>query len=271
MNAFALLLSTLIGVFITPDGIVVGADTAITSRAGQSMREKYCVTGPRAVSTLQGVYQLTDTETKATVALYEYFREFCAEIDRTQLPSTLRGQAAYIAEALRTELEDFLEDIPAVEVVRQYASNPVVARITVSGYDEAGPASVVVGIGIATDRSRNRWETQVRYLANLTFKDCGARFHGQEVVVQSLRSSRDWRVPKAERLKPDVEKLSDLIGGSCSDASIKFAPQLFAEAARLTVAYGKGFGIQPGVVNLPLDIIIIPKDGAIEVSRLNTW
>jgi hypothetical protein len=46
---------------------------------------------------------------------------------------------------------------------------------------------------------------------------------------------------------------------------------LFAEAARLTVAYGKGFGIQPGIVNLPLDIIVIPKNGTLDVSRLNTW
>ena len=267
----SLLFATLIGVFITPDGIVVGADTAISSRSGQSMRQKYCVTGPRAVSTLQGVYELTDRETNATVALYDHFREFCGKIDRTQLPPTLRGQAQFIAEALRTALDTFLEDVPAAEVVRQYASNPVVARISVSGYDEHGAGSVVVGLGIATDRATNRWETQIRNISNLTFQECGARFHGQEVVVLSLRSSRDLRVPKIERQKPDVEKLRSLVGGSCSDVSVRFAPRLFAEAARLTVAYGKGFGIQPGVVNLPLDIIVIPKDGTLDVSRLNTW
>ena len=115
----SLLFATLIGIFITPDGIVVGADTAISSRAGQSSRAKYCVTGPRSVSTLQGVYELTDTETRATVALYDRFREFCAEIDRTQLPPMLRDKAEYIDEALRAALERFLTDVPAVEVVRQ--------------------------------------------------------------------------------------------------------------------------------------------------------
>lgn len=270
MNALALIFSTLIGVFITPDGIVVGADTALTSRAGHSMREKYCVTGPRTVSTLQGVYQLTDTETKETVALYDFFRDFCAEIDRTRLPPTLQDQARFIAEAMRQALDKFLAEIPAIDIVRQYGSNPVVARVAVSGYDDRGPGSAVVGLAIATDRPTNRWETQVRDLSKLTFRDCGARFHGQEVVVLSLRSSRDLRVPKAERLKPDVEMLSDLIDGSCS-GSVKIAPRLFAEAARLTVAYGKGFGIQPGVVNLPLDVILIPKNGTVEISRLNTW
>ena len=38
------------------------------------------MTGPRTVATLQGVYELTDTETQATVALYDRFREFCAEV-----------------------------------------------------------------------------------------------------------------------------------------------------------------------------------------------
>ena len=271
MGSFALLFATLIGVFITPDGVVVGADTAISSRAGNSMRQKYCVTGPRVVSTLQGVYELTDTETKATVALYDHFREWCGKIDKTQLPATLRGQAQFIAEALNTALDTFLEDVPAVEVIRQYATSPVVARIAVSGYDEHGPGSVVVGLGIATDRATNRWETQIRPISSLTFEECGVRFHGQEVVILSLRSSHDLRVPKPERQKPEVQKLKSLVGGSCSDASIRFAPQLFAEAARLTVAYGKGFGIQPGVVNLPLDVIVIPKNGTIDVSRLNTW
>lgn len=271
MGSVALLFATLIGVFITPDGVVVGADSAVSSRRGQSTRQKYCVTGPRAVSTLQGVYELTDTETNATVALYDEFREWCARIDRAQLPATLRGQAQFIAEALRTSLVTFLKDVPAVEVVRQYASNPVVARIAVSGYDEHGPGSVVVGLGIATDRGTNRWETQIRTLSNLTFQECGARFHGQEVVILSLKSPHDLRVPKPERQKPEVEKLRSLADGSCSDMSIRLAPRLFAEGARLTVAYGKGFGIQPGVVNLPLDVIVIPKNGKLDVSRLNTW
>ena len=267
----SLLFATLIGVFITPDGIVVGADTAISSRYGQSSRTKYCVTGPRSVATLQGVYELTDTETRATLALYDRFREFCAEIDRTQLPPTLHGKAEYIAEALRIALDRFLKDIPAVDVVRQYASSPVVARVAVSGYDDDGPASVVVGLGIASDRAANQWEVQVRDLSRLTFRACGARFHGQDVVVLSLRNARDLRVPKAEKEKPDAEKLSALVGGSCGDASIASAPHLFTQAVRLTVLFGKGFGIQPGIVNLPIDIVVIPKDGTLDVSRVTSW
>lgn len=272
MGAAALLLATLIGVFITPDGIVVGTDTAVSNRAGQeSTRQKHCVTGPRAVATLQGVYELTDVETKATVALYEHFRDFCARTDRSDLPVTLRGQAEYIAETLRTALDRFLGDVPAAEVVRRYASSEVVARVAVSGYDEQGPASVVIGLGVATDVATNRWETQVRDLARLTLRECGARFHGQEVVVEALRRSTDARVPAAERQKPDVVRLTSLLRGTCSDVSVRSAQRMFTDAARLTVTLGNRFGIPQGSVNLPLDIVVIPRSGTIDVSQVTSW
>ena len=266
------LLATLIGVFIAPDGIVVGSDTAMMSRRGpQPARQKFCVTGLRTVATMQGVYELTDTETKATIALHDHFREFCANIDRTQLPATLRGQAEYIAGELGLGLRAFLlKSIPAAEIIRHYSSNPVVARVAVSGFDQDGrAASVVVGIRIATDTPTNRWVVQVRDLSSLSFRDCGVRFHGQEVVAVSLTRTNDARVPAAERQKPEVQKLSALLGGSCADASIRFAPEIFAEATRLTIAHGVGFGIAPGVVDFPLDIVVIPKVGKIEVSRID--
>jgi hypothetical protein len=275
VSGLPLLFATLIGVFITPDGIVVGSDTAVSSRSGQSTRQKYCVTGPRAVATLQGVYELTDTETKATVGLYDAFRDFCARIDRTQLPATLRGQAEFIAEAMREALDKFLRDVPTEEIIHKYGSitsDRVVARIAVSGYDADGsPTSAVVGLGIATNVPTNQWEARVEYLLRLSFRQCGVRFHGQEVVVQALRNPRDLRVPNAERRKPEFEKLSGLIGGVCSDASIKSAPGMFTEAARLTITYGRGFGIQPGIVNLPLDVVVIPKTGTIDISRIDSW
>jgi hypothetical protein len=272
MSSLALVFTTLIGVFITPDGIVVGADTALTSRSGPSIRQKYCVTGPRAVATLQGVYELTDLETKATVALYDYFRDFCGRIDRTQLPETLRGQAEFIAEALRDALDRFLRDVPPEEIIHKYGSDRVVARIAVSGYETNGrPGSAVVALGIASDPATQKWEARVEYLIRLSFRQCGVRFHGQGVVVQALRNPRELSVPNTERRKPELEKLSALIGGVCSDASIKSAPRMFTEAARLTITYGRGFGIQPGIVNLPLDIVVIPKAGPIDVSRINSW
>jgi hypothetical protein len=144
--------------------------------------------------------------------------------------------------------------------------------VAVSGYDADGrPTSAVVGLGIATDVPTNKWEARVEYLIRLSFRQCGVRFHGQEVVVQALRNPRDLRVPNAERQKPEFEKLSALIGGVCSDASIASAPRMFTEAARLTITYGLGFGIPPGIVNLPLDIVVIPKNGPIDVSRVDSW
>lgn len=264
--------ATLIGVFITPDGIVVGADTAVSNRAGQeSTREKYCVTGPRTVATLQGVYELIDTETKTSVALYEHFRRLCAEVDRTRLPRSLRGQATAIADRVRAELVAFLETVPAADVVRRYASSPLVARVAVTGYDDNGPGSVVVGVGVATEAKTNRWQVQVNGLPGPTFQMCGARFHGQDVVVSAARSGTDVRIPAAERKKESVVRLSAALRGGCAGTSVKSAPALFREAARLTMALGTSFGIPRGSVNLPLDIVVIPAVGTIEVSRIGAW
>jgi hypothetical protein len=63
-TGIALLVATLIGVFITPDGIVVGTDTALSNLGGQvASQQKYCITGPRSVATMQGAHWLEDTVT----------------------------------------------------------------------------------------------------------------------------------------------------------------------------------------------------------------
>jgi len=272
MGSLAALLATLIGVFITPDGIVVGADTSISNRAGQlSARQKYCVTGPRAVATLQGVYYLQDLETKTTAALYDRFQQWCMQVDKEPAPARLRDQAIAIADTLRYALEEFLAQVPAAEVVRTYASRPVIARVAVSGYDERGPSSVVVGLGVATDVKTTKWETQVRDLTRLSFTQCGVRFHGQEVVAEALRARTDARIPSRERQQPDVTRLTALMNGSCAGVSTGSASAMFTAAARLTVALGNQFGIPSGSVSLPLDIVMIPASGKIEVTRITSW
>lgn len=271
MPAAPFILATLIGVFITPDGVVVGTDTSISNRAGRiSARQKYCVTGPRTVATLQGVYYLEDTETRTTVALYDRFQELCADAGRTTPSASLRTQAERIATALQETLDAFLATVPAGDVIRTYALRPVVARVAVSGYDGAGAGSVVIGLGIATDAKSNRWEIQIRGLSRSTFAECGARFHGQEVVVEALRAGGP-RIPAAERQKESVARLAAALKGGCALLSTVGAPGLFAEAARLTIGLGIQFGIPAGSVSLPLDVVTIPAAGPIRATRIESF
>ena len=267
----ALLVATLIGVFITPDGIVVGADTALSNLGGNvGSQQKYCITGPRSVATLQGQYWLEDTVTKATVELYNRFRELCSQIGGGSLPPmTLRQQAEHIANALKADLVEFLERLPPAAVLSAYSSSPVVARIAVSGYGDGGPESVVVGLGIAMDRPTNRWQAQVQPLGRLTFSECGVRFHGHESVVAALRT--DKGIPRAEREQAEVAKLATLLQGTCADASTRSAPAMFVQAVRLTTTLGTSFAIPQGAVSLPIDIVVIPREGAIEASRVTSW
>jgi hypothetical protein len=267
----ALLVATLIGVFITPDGIVIGADTALSNLAGQvASQQKYCVTGPRSVATMQGAYWLEDSITKATVELHNRFRELCGQVGSSLSPMTLQQQADHIANSLRADLVEFLQRLPAADVIA-YAAMPVVARIAVSGYGERGPESVVVGLGIAIDRPTNRWEAQVQPLARLTFSACGVRFHGQESVVSVLRTDKGVRIPKAEIQQADVARLAGLLRGECGQTTTQSASAMFVQAVRLTVTLGPGFGVPQGAVSLPVDIVVIPRDGAIETTRVTGW
>ena len=56
--------------------------------------------------------------------------------------------------------------------------------------------------------------------------------------------------------------------GGCEETSVASAPEMFKEAARLTMTLGTGFGIPRGAVNVPLDIVVIPSAGAIDVLRI---
>ena len=267
----SLLVATLIGVFITPVGIVIGADTALSNLGGQvASQQKYCVTGPRSVATMQGAYWLEDTVTKATVEMFNRFRDLCAEVGNAPWPMTLQQQANHIANGLRTDLVEFLKQMPADDVIK-YASAPVVARIAVSGYGERGPESVVIGLGIAIDRPTNRWEAQVRPLARLSFSSCGVKFHGQESVVSVLQTDTGVRIPRAELQQPDIARLAALLKGECGDASTRSATAMFVQAVRLTLTLGPGFGVPQGTVSLPVDIITIPRDGSIETTRITSW
>jgi hypothetical protein len=268
----ALLVATLIGVFITPDGIVIGADTALSDLGGHvGSQQKYCITGTRSVATMQGAYVLEDTVTKATVELNNRFRELCSQIGNSLSPMTPRQQAEQIANALRVDLVAFLDQLPPADVVAIYSSRPVIARVTVSGYGERGPESVVVGLGVAVDRKTNRWEAQVSSLARLTFSDCGVRFQGQESVVSTLRTDTGVKIPRSELQQADVARLSALLRGSCGETSTESATAMFLQAVRLTVTLGPGFGVPQGSVGLPVDIVVIPREGLIEVKRVTSY
>jgi hypothetical protein len=111
----------------------------------------------------------------------------------------------------------------------------------------------------------------VRDLSRLTFTECGVRFQGQESVVAALRTDTDARISRVERQNADVARLSDLIRGKCGDASIRTAPSMFVQAVRLTMTLGIDFGLPKGTVGMPVDVIVIPREGPVDVTRIESW
>ena len=46
---------------------------------------------------------------------------------------------------------------------------------------------------------------------------------------------------------------------------------MFVQAVRLTMTLGAGFGVPQGAVSLPIDIVVIPREGSIEVTQVTSW
>jgi hypothetical protein len=89
--------------------------------------------------------------------------------------------------------------------------------------------------------------------------------------VSVLRTDKGVRLPKAELQRADVARLAGLLRGECTGVSAQSAQSMFVEAMRLTVTLGPGFGIPPGSVSPPIDLVTIPREGAIETTHLTAW
>jgi IMP dehydrogenase/GMP reductase len=46
---------------------------------------------------------------------------------------------------------------------------------------------------------------------------------------------------------------------------------MFVQAVRLTATLGPGFGVPTGTVSAPMDVVVIPRQGAIEITRIPSW
>jgi hypothetical protein len=86
-----------------------------------------------------------------------------------------------------------------------------------------------------------------------------------------LRTDTGVRIPRSELQHADVAKLVSLLKGNCSQASIQSAQAMFMQAVRLTVTLGANFGVPQGTVGLPVDLVLIPREGAIEVKQVTSW
>jgi hypothetical protein len=269
----SLLVATLIGVFITPDGIVIGADTALSNLGGQvASQQKYCITGPRSVATMQGAYSLEDTVTKATVELQNRFKELCAEVGGSMSPMPLRAQAEHIANGLKADLVEFLEQSACgsgrelrVESRRRQSCREWLQR------KRSGERR-----GWYRNRDRSRNESMGGAGASSRAPDVLGRLRCE---IPRAGERRHRRADGQRRAHPqsrhttarsrETRRIVD--EASAGTRQPRRRARMFLQAVRLTVTLGPGFGVPQGAVSLPIDIVVIPRDGAIDVQRVTSW
>jgi hypothetical protein len=253
---------TLIGIFITSAGIVVGADSALwgSSTSGPTRVEKTCQPSPRSVASLEGWYG-------EDLYLQRRFQQVCQALGRSSKALSVEGQADRLLEQLRRAYQDHNRAFPLNATSLPSPSTKHVASLAVAGFDGAVP--IVAVRELRWDKNRKgQWRIIGDQAGKLSFRGCGARFLGADGVASLLLdTSLHFEV---EKRRPEVQAASRANRlhkeESCflSTFSLDDATALYKTAVRLTIDHGEEYMIQNGAVGGRLHILTIPVNGPVK-------
>ena len=102
------MMGSLIGIFITFAGIVIGADTVLwgSSAPGPTRGEKTCTPSERSVAAFEGWYG-------EELYLYKHFHDLCQALARSTKPLLLEEQADKLIQKLQQKYRDHTGPFPA--------------------------------------------------------------------------------------------------------------------------------------------------------------
>lgn len=261
---------TLIGVFVTSSGILIGADSALWGPGVPPGTEidKICQIGRASVATLQGWYGFEHAASGITAPLYQIFRATCAELADRE--GSLEAKADHLLSRLRSSLETFLRIVPPNESDPPFAGDPHVACISVASYEGSSPLVTVRGLGVLSARD-GTWTPGVKVpVPGLGLTGCGVRFHGHDPVAYALMQD-DARLPEGARRMPEVLIARQATSQSCADFNADVAKTVYLLAVKLTLEQGSRFGIPAGTVGGSLQLVLITPDGSIQTEVISEY
>jgi hypothetical protein len=258
---------TLIGIFITSAGIVIGADSVHwgASAPGPTRVEKTCRPSPRSVAALEGWYG-------EQLYLHKQFREICQALGRSSTPLSLEEQADRLIKKLQQTYRDHTGPFPANASSLPPPSSKHIASIAVAGFD--GPVPVVTVREMRWEKTRKgTWRLIAERTGKLSFQGCGAKFLGEAGIASvlldtSLHFEQEKQRPEVRAaLRANRLRLDE----NCSSSSftVEDAKILYKTAVRVTIDHGDEFFIQNGSVGGRLHLLTIPADGAIEEESVD--
>jgi hypothetical protein len=242
---------SLIGVFVTVSGIVVGSDTALRERGSPDFTvasaPKFTSCGPNAYAGLTGITRwiVHDATSNKTFDAIDVVKEICERESLKKPDTALRAVAGRIGSALARYVEENYPKESRSVLVRTDEQRLVVAGL------ENGKA-VIYSLSVSLSRSR------VTAVESLT----GCKFLiGETAAALALGQGR---APIPSRLSQRSEVAAVQ---SCNSVTADDARATFRLAVEVSRDYALEFGLQRGVVNWPIDFGFVDQDGVHPIVR----
>ena len=257
-----IMFGTLIGIFLTSTGIMIGADTVLwgSSAPHPSRIEKTCLPSQRSVAAFEGWYG-------EGLSLHQQFQAVCKTLSRSRKPVAVEAQADLLIRKLFDRYREQEGQPTTPAAARPAPANPHIAFVAVAGFD--GTVPIVAVRELRWEKThKGQWSVNTARVGKLSFDGCGARFLGDDGVAAllldtSVHLDRYKQRPEVSRA---IEANRLRADDTCflSTFSVEDAKVLYKLAVRATIDYGETFQIENGAVGGQLHLLTIPPEGPIE-------
>lgn len=253
---------TLIGIFLTSTGIMLGADTVLwgSGAPNPSRIEKTCMPSQRTVAAFEGWYG-------ERLSLHQQFQAVCKTLSRSRKPLSVDAQADLLIRKLLDRYREQQGPSTTPAAALPAPANPHIAFVAVAGFDGATPMAAVRELRWEKNR-KGLWSVKTAPVWKLSFDGCGVRFLGDERVAALLLDTsghfeRDKQRPEVSRAI-EANRLRAEDHCFLSAFSLVDAKVLYKLAVRATIDHAETFQMENGAVGGQLHLLTIPSDGPIE-------
>lgn len=256
------MLVSLIGAFVTASGILLSADTSVSSHktgAAIGLERKIEVTGKFSAAAINGQLQWSGD---VSADFLRVFRQVSKTL-RGSGPLSVRGQLNKFAAATKAEAERNAR--PGME--RYLYEDGALLTVTMAGFDDRRPIILAFTLFLDTTTSSN---TALRFrVEEHTIPRSGCWWlAGSRAAALGLIND-DPRFPAVLRQDPAVLAVRTVRTSPCDALTEAEARAFFQIAVHATSDYGREFGIRSGEVGKPVDVLPITRAGAGRIRRLD--
>lgn len=257
-----IMFGTLIGIFLTSTGIMIGADTVLwgSNTPHPTRIEKTCMSSQRSIAAFEGWYG-------EGLSLHRQFQSVCQTLSRSRKPVSVEEQADLLIRKLFDKYREQQGPRITSASAMPAPADPHIAFVAVAGFDGVMPLAAVRELRWEKTR-KGQWNVKTARVGKLSFDGCGVRFLGDERVAALLldRSGhfeRDKQRPEVSRAI-EANRLRAEDHCFLSAFSVEDAKVLYKLAVRATIDHGEAFEMENGAVGGQLHLLTIPTEGPIE-------